>query len=31
MSLDDPDDWDAAERALAAEVTYVPGRPRKDA
>jgi CMP-N,N'-diacetyllegionaminic acid synthase len=31
LSLDDPADWDAAERAFAAEVTYVPGRPRKDA
>ena len=28
ISLDDPQDWEVAERALAAEVTYVPGRPR---
>lgn len=31
ISLDDPEDWDVAERALAAEVTHVPGRPRRDA
>ena len=31
ISLDDPEDWEVAERALAAEVTYAPGRPRKDA
>jgi CMP-N,N'-diacetyllegionaminic acid synthase len=31
LSLDEPEDWDAAERALAAEVTHAPGRPRQDA
>jgi hypothetical protein len=26
LSLDEPEDWEAAERALAAEVTQMPGR-----
>lgn len=29
VSLDDPEDWEAAERALAAEVTHFSGRPRR--
>jgi CMP-N-acetylneuraminic acid synthetase len=29
-SLDDPEDWGAAERVFASEATYMPGRPRRD-